>query len=270
MALDTVVFQQDPFTYGGLNDSFTLKQQHETSAQSRGFAFSATCSSSPANGFAPPCRRKRRRNNNVKNREEIEHQRMTHIAVERNRRKQMSDYLALLKSMMPTSYVQRGDQASIIGGAINFVKELEQFLQSLEARKTTEKNPENSSSVSSTFSGFFNFPQYSSTTHRSCAASAGEPVASSSSVANVEVTMVESHANLKILTGKHPKQLLKMVNGIQSLGLLVLHLNLTSHEDLALYSFSVKIEENCELRRVNEIAAAVYEMVDGFQEESAH
>lgn len=52
-------------------------------------------------------RRKRRRTKSSKNKEEIENQRMTHIAVERNRRKQMNEYLAVLRSLMPTSYVQR-------------------------------------------------------------------------------------------------------------------------------------------------------------------
>lgn len=52
-------------------------------------------------------RRKRRRTRSNKNKEEIESQRMTHIAVERNRRKQMNEYLAVLRSLMPSSYAQR-------------------------------------------------------------------------------------------------------------------------------------------------------------------
>lgn len=52
-------------------------------------------------------RRKRRRAKSCKNKEEVENQRMTHIAVERNRRKQMNEYLAVLRSLMPPSYVQR-------------------------------------------------------------------------------------------------------------------------------------------------------------------
>ncbi|KAI5019088.1 hypothetical protein ZWY2020_043976 [Hordeum vulgare] len=60
---------------------------------------------------------------------------MTHIAVERNRRRQMNDYLRVLRSLMPGSYVQRGDQASIIGGAIEFIRELEQLIQCLESQK---------------------------------------------------------------------------------------------------------------------------------------
>ena len=51
-------------------------------------------------------RRKRRRRIS-KNKEEVEQQRMTHIAVERNRRKQMNDYLAVIRSLMPPSYSQR-------------------------------------------------------------------------------------------------------------------------------------------------------------------
>ena len=52
-------------------------------------------------------RKRRRRTKSSKNKEEIENQRMTHIAVERNRRKQMNDYLAVLRSLMPPSYAQR-------------------------------------------------------------------------------------------------------------------------------------------------------------------
>ncbi|GFY81670.1 basic helix-loop-helix (bHLH) DNA-binding superfamily protein [Actinidia rufa] len=78
---------------------------------------------------------KRKRARTIKTREEVESQRMTHIAVERNRRKHMNEHLRVLRSLMPGSYVQRGDQASIIGGAIEFVRELEQLLQCLESQK---------------------------------------------------------------------------------------------------------------------------------------
>lgn len=52
-------------------------------------------------------RRKRKRSKPTKNKEEVESQRMTHIAVERNRRRQMNDHLNVIKSLIPTSYVQR-------------------------------------------------------------------------------------------------------------------------------------------------------------------
>lgn len=61
----------------------------------------------PGTTTTASCRRKRRRTRTSKNKEEIENQRMTHIVVERNRRKQMNEYLAILRSLMPSSYVQR-------------------------------------------------------------------------------------------------------------------------------------------------------------------
>lgn len=50
---------------------------------------------------------RRKRARSVKTSEEVESQRMTHIAVERNRRRQMNEHLRVLRSLMPGSYVQR-------------------------------------------------------------------------------------------------------------------------------------------------------------------
>ncbi|XP_071732619.1 transcription factor SPEECHLESS [Rutidosis leptorrhynchoides] len=63
------------------------------------------------------------------------HVKTNHVTVERNRRKQMNEHLTVLRSLMPCFYVKRGDQASIIGGVINYITELQQVLQSLEAKK---------------------------------------------------------------------------------------------------------------------------------------
>uniref|UniRef100_A0A7N0UJT9 BHLH domain-containing protein n=1 Tax=Kalanchoe fedtschenkoi TaxID=63787 RepID=A0A7N0UJT9_KALFE len=158
---------------------------------------------SPAKDPPVAARRKRRRTKACKNKEEVENQRMTHIAVERNRRKQMNEYLAVLRTLMPSSYAQRGDQASIIGGAINYVKELEQLLQTLEAQKST-KNPKQQDDHHSPFANFFTFPQYTA------GATAATPTSTTDGddevaaegrhgAAEIEVTMVESHANVKIL-----------------------------------------------------------------------
>ncbi|PRQ21341.1 putative transcription factor bHLH family [Rosa chinensis] len=227
-------------------------------------------------------RRKRRRTRSSKNKEEMENQRMTHIVVERNRRKQMNEYLAVLRSLMPTSYVQRGDQASIIGGAINFVKELEQLLQSMDGSHKSSTKPEQVP-----LAEFFTFPQFSTPATTQCNSNTSSSSSSSSEgiindepslaprsnnnnnqwpAADIEVTMVDSHANLKILSKKRPRQLLKMVAGFQSLGLSVLHLNVTTVDEMVLYSVSVKIEEGCLLNTVDEIAAAVNEMLRRIQE----
>lgn len=59
--------------------------------------------------YSPPAeaKNKRKRPRTIKSTEEVESQRMTHIAVERNRRKQMNEHLRVLRSLMPGSYVQR-------------------------------------------------------------------------------------------------------------------------------------------------------------------
>ncbi|CAI0551108.1 unnamed protein product [Linum tenue] len=249
-------------------------------------------SSSPAAAAAEaeavlPRGKKPRRARSRKNKEEIESQRMTHIAVERNRRKQMNDYLSVLRSLMPDSYVQRGDQASIIGGAINFVKELEQRLQHLGAilhhkeakRKSTDHQLP-------PFAEFFTFPQYSSSASSRLPPLVGENSANNFDsqqisnsktvgprVGDVEVTMVESHASVRVRWRKQARQLLRLVAGLQSFRLSVLHLNVTTAADdddrqTVLYSLSLKVEEDCRLNTVDEIATAVYEMLDGISQEA--
>ncbi|KAL4272381.1 hypothetical protein GQ457_13G021060 [Hibiscus cannabinus] len=297
MALEAVVYPQDPFT----SDDFTTvgggaflgifynttnwDSSSTHSIMQHAYSSPETCTvdqSFPAARVTfppltePPAsatnnRRKRRRTRISKNKEELENQRMTHITVERNRRKQMNQYLAVLKSLMPSSYVQRGDQASIIGGAIDFVKELEQQLHSMEAhshrRTTTQQQPEHNGCHASPFAEFFTFPQFS-TNATLCCSNNRQPTAEESA-ADIEVTMVETHANVKILSKKRPRQLLKLVAGMQALGLAVLHLNVTTIKEMALYSISVKVEEGCHLKTVDEIAGAVNQMLGRIQEEAA-
>ncbi|KFK44344.1 hypothetical protein AALP_AA1G245600 [Arabis alpina] len=210
-------------------------------------------------------RKKRRRTRNSKNKEEIENQRMTHIAVERNRRKQMNEYLAVLRSLMPSSYTQRGDQASIVGGAINYVKELEHILQSMEPNRTmttttTHEADTSTSSLVGPFSDFFTFPQFST--------KSSSVTETSSSPAEIEVTVAESHANIKIMAKKKPRQLLKLVASIQSLRLTLLHLNVTTLDDSILYSISVKVEEGSKLNTVDDIATALNQIIRRIQDES--
>ncbi|XP_058190467.1 transcription factor bHLH71-like [Rhododendron vialii] len=219
-------------------------------------------------------RKKRRRRQNVcKNKEEAETQRMTHIAVERNRRKLMNEHLAVLRSLMPESYVQRGDQASIVGGAIEYVKELEHFLQSLEAQKLLllkggtpphdTATAANAEFFSTPFSQFIVFPQYtlSQIPNKNSSKSKTE-------VADIEVTLIETHANLRILSRKSLRQVSKIVAGFQTLHLTILHLNVTTLDPLVLYTISAKVEEGCQLKSANDIAGAVHHMLGIIEEES--
>ncbi|XP_030533687.1 transcription factor bHLH71-like [Rhodamnia argentea] len=233
-------------------------------------------------------RKKRKRRPRVcKNKEEAETQRMTHIAVERNRRKQMNEHLAVLRSLMPESYVQRGDQASIVGGAIEFVKELEHLLQSLEAQKlqlsqyqagqdiTNEEadttsntnNDDPSKILQPPFSQFFMYPQYtwSQAPNKYTASSASTARAA---IADIEVTLIETHASLRILSRRNHRQLSRLIAGFHTLHLNILHLNVTTLDHLVLYSISAKVEEGCQLTSVDDIAGAVHHMLRIIEEGS--
>nr|QJQ51199.1 bHLH transcription factor bHLH10.4 [Gardenia jasminoides] len=217
-----------------------------------------------------PGRKRRRRTKSFKNKEDMENQRMTHIAVERNRRRQMNDYLAVLRSMMPPSYTQRGDQASIVGGAINFVKELEQLLQFLQSHNQVKQ--QSSTIHSKLFNNFFTFPQYSTCPSRQSmdnSMAADDAMAEKhSTIADIEVTMAENHANIKLLTRRRPKQLLTIITGFHSLSLAILHLSITTRDHLVFYSFSTKVEDDCQLTSANEIATAVHDLVGMIHEEA--
>ncbi|KAK8636186.1 hypothetical protein V6N13_004892 [Hibiscus sabdariffa] len=191
-------------------------------------------------------RRKRKRTKPVKNKEEVESQRMTHIAVERNRRRQMNDYLNSLRSLMPPSYIQRGDQASIIGGAIDFVKELEQLVQSMEAQKRMTRIEERNSSGDNSESAI--------------ETSQPEGGESEAGAAEIEVNVIQNHVNLKIRCERRPGQLVQGIVTLESLRLTVLHLNITTSHASVLYSFNLKMEDDCKLRSADEISATVHQI----------
>ncbi|KAL4384653.1 hypothetical protein GQ457_15G020180 [Hibiscus cannabinus] len=191
-------------------------------------------------------RKKRKRTKPVKNKEEVESQRMTHIAVERNRRRQMNDYLNSLRSLMPPSYIQRGDQASIIGGAIDFVKELEQLVQSMEAQKRMRRIEERNNS--------------SDDSEPAIEISQPEGGESETGAAEMEVNVIQNHVNLKIRCERRPGQLVQGIVTLESLRLTVLHLNITSSQASVLYSFNLKMEDDCKLRSADEISATVHQI----------
>lgn len=189
---------------------------------------------------------KRKRPRTVKTSEEVESQRMTHIAVERNRRKQMNEHLRVLRSLMPGSYVQRGDQASIIGGAIEFVRELEQLLQCLESQKRRKLygDPPPPSGPSS--STQLPLPQQSLFPGiENQLVELEETAECKSCLADVEVKMLGFDAMIKILSRRRPGQLIKIIAALEhELQLDILHTNITTIEQTVLYTFNVKVSND--------------------------
>ncbi|XP_020112021.1 transcription factor FAMA [Ananas comosus] len=207
---------------------------------------------------------RRKRPRSMKTSEEVESQRMTHIAVERNRRRQMNEYLRVLRSLMPGSYVQRGDQASIIGGAIEFVRELEQLLQCLESQKRrrlygsaeaprtvmdaaalvpVQHQPLQQQQQQQQQQPFYPFPDdnVKILDLDPTGALREEMAENKSCLADIEVRLLGFDAMIKILSRRRPGQLLKIIAALEDLQFSILHTNITTIEQTVLYSFNVKI-----------------------------
>ncbi|URE05153.1 Helix-loop-helix DNA-binding domain [Musa troglodytarum] len=172
---------------------------------------------------------------------------MTHIAVERNRRRLMNCHLATLRSLMPPSFVQRGDQASIVGGAIEFVKELEQHLLSLRAQKWLQ-----ASVAPALHDGFFTSSQYMGYS---------QSQEEDATAVDVEATLVQGHVNLKVAAQRRRGQLVRAMAAMEELRLSILHLNITTLEPPStLYYINLKMEEECKLETADEVATAVHQI----------
>ncbi|KAK8571707.1 hypothetical protein V6N12_027782 [Hibiscus sabdariffa] len=217
---------------------------------------------------------KRKRPRTAKTSEEIESRRMIHIAVERNRRKQMAEHLRVLRSLMPASYVQRGDQASIVGGAIEFVSELEQLLERLESQKARRlygepsmQTRDSSSSMDIQQQPLFppmSLPKdqieligYDSDTNGTLYDQTAE---SKSSLADVQVKLSGSDAMVNILSKRRPGQLVQTIAALEGLNLNLLHTNITTIEQTILYSFNVKVESESRLS-AEDIASSVQQSI---------
>ncbi|KAL0395437.1 UNVERIFIED_CONTAM: Transcription factor [Sesamum latifolium] len=233
--------------------STTCRSKNSYDSSDIGSCSSAIPPPETTNSVAVQGRKKRRRRPKAcKNKEETETQRMTHIAVERNRRRQMNEHLVMLRSLMPDSYVQRGDQASIVGGAIEFVKELEHILHSLEANKSWSdqlllENKHNHLNSTTTTSDDTKQQPFPPNAHELSSCSRQNPFSTkytshrkAAATADVQVNLIEAHASIRIVSGRRLRQLSKLVAAFHSLFLNVLHFNLTTSHSFILYSISAK------------------------------
>ncbi|OWM69848.1 transcription factor MUTE [Punica granatum] len=176
---------------------------------------------------------------------------MSHIAVERNRRRQMNEHLKVLRSLTPCFYIKRGDQASIIGGAIEFIKELHQVLQSLEAKKRRKSlSPSSPSPSPRPLQLIGATPPPDSPFSFGCAAANKELAGGAccnSRFADIEARISGSNVILKVIARRIPGQIVKIIAVLEKLSFEILHLNISSMEDTVLYSFVVKIGLECRL-----------------------
>nr|BAB09783.1 unnamed protein product [Arabidopsis thaliana] len=181
-------------------------------------------------------------------------QKMSHVTVERNRRKQMNEHLTVLRSLMPCFYVKRGDQASIIGGVVEYISELQQVLQSLEAKKQRKTyaevlsprvvpSPRPSPPVLSPRK-----PPLSPLSSNHESSVINELVANSkSALADVEVKFSGANVLLKTVSHKIPGQVMKIIAALEDLALEILQVNINTVDETMLNSFTIKIGIECQL-----------------------
>ncbi|CAM8998384.1 unnamed protein product [Rhodiola kirilowii] len=182
---------------------------------------------------------------------------MSHIAVERNRRRQMNEHLKVLRSLTPSFYIKRGDQASIIGGVIDFIKELHQVLQVLDSKKRRKKSLSPSPNPSPRPLLQLGTPSSDNSPSPRLLESFKELGACCNSpVADVEAKLSGSNVVLRIVCKRAGGQVGKIVSVLERLCFDVLQLNISSMEDTVLYSFVVKIGLECELS-VEELAQEI-------------
>ncbi|KAL9363906.1 hypothetical protein Peur_041779 [Populus x canadensis] len=192
---------------------------------------------------------------------------MSHIAVERNRRRQMNEHLKVLRSLTPCFYIKRGDQASIIGGAIEFIKELHQVLQALESKKQRKSSLSPSpgpclspspraplqlitTSLHPDHHNPFPFGNIENDLKELGAACCNSPIA------DVEAKISGSNVILKVISRRIPGQIVRIISVLENLSFEILHLNISSMEDTVLYSFVIKIGLECQVS-VEELAVEV-------------
>ncbi|KAI5447291.1 hypothetical protein KIW84_014951, partial [Lathyrus oleraceus] len=140
-----------------------------------------------------------------------------------------------------------GDQASIIGGVIEFINELHQVLQSLESQKRRKSlSPSPNPSPKTLQPTFHQFDISSggietNNTFKELGASCN------SSVADVEVKISGPNVILRVISQRIPGQVSRIITVLESFSFEVLHLNISSMEETVLYQFVVKIELGCQL-----------------------
>uniref|UniRef100_J3MEM6 BHLH domain-containing protein n=1 Tax=Oryza brachyantha TaxID=4533 RepID=J3MEM6_ORYBR len=216
----------------------------------------------------------------------------------------MNENLAVLRSLMPCFYVKRGDQASIIGGVVDYIKELQQVLHSLEAKKKrkvyTEQvlspRPSPAASCCSprpplsprlppqmlkstpplrrrprllrSRQAPTTSPAMTPTHEPPAAASAYGQLPSLDAIANelsaygnrqalapaaagllpdVKVEFAGANLVLKTVSQRSPGQAVKIIAALEGRSLEILHAKISTVDDTAVNSFTVKIGIECQL-----------------------
>jgi len=135
----------------------------------------------------------------------------------------------------------QGDQATVVGGAIDYVKQLEQQLVALQAAAAARRDGTGAGAAVATAAsdGVFVSPQYASYSDSS-RGGLGAGV-------DVEATAaVGGHVRVRVAGRRWPGRLVRAVAALEDLRLAVLHLAVTSvGHDAVVYCFNLKVSDKC-------------------------
>ena len=131
----------------------------------------------------------------------------------------------------------QGDQATVVGGAIDYVKQLEQQLVALQAAAAARRWVAGAVGTAATAAadGVFVSPQYASYSEaRGCCGGV-----------DVEaMAAVGGHVRVRVAGRRWPGRLVRAVAALEDLRLAVLHLAVTSvGQDAVVYCFNLKVSE---------------------------
>ncbi|KAE8682351.1 Detected protein of unknown function [Hibiscus syriacus] len=154
-------------------------------------------------------------------------QRMSHITVERNRRKQMNEHLSVHRSLMPCFY---DDQASIIGGVVDNINELQQVLQSLEAKKQRKVINEVLS------------PRVVSSPRPSPLSPRKPPLSPRLNLPiSPRTPQPGPSLTLKTVSPPIPGQAVKIISALEDTSMEILSVNINTIDDIMLNSYTIKL-----------------------------